>query len=172
MYHIVTQPPQMKLTAPSFSTFSTFTTRLREIRIKSPSAQKAPLCWVVFMHCRDRLSLWEAVKSIKQEIFFENFVWFSILSRGSVVVIMGAFYLHASFPRLAWTYFDRGGVMANCCFAASNWQFRICGFDSRKQAKVITDNGLTKIQIKGLDIGRAYLKGATSIANLNLSETL
>ena len=62
--------------------------------------------------------------------------------------------------------------MANCCFAASNWQFRICGFDSRKQAKVITDNGLTKTQIKRLDIGRAYLKGATSIANLNLSETL
>ena len=61
---------------------------------------------------------------------------------------MGAFYLHASFPRLAWTYFDRGGVMANCCFAASNWQFRICGFDSRKQAKVITDNGLILIRIK------------------------
>mgnify|MGYP001424319511 FL=1 len=63
--------------------------------------------------------------------------------------------------------------MANCCFAASNWQFRICGFDSRKQAKVITDNGLTKIQIKDLDIiGRTYLKGTNSIANLNLSETL
>ena len=38
--------------------------------------------------------------------------------------------------------------MANCCFAASNWQFRICGFDSRKQAKVITDNGLILIRIK------------------------
>ena len=83
-----------------------------------------------------------------RDIFSENFVWFFILPKGSVVVIMGAFYLHASFPRLAWTYFDRGGVMANCCFAASNWQFRICGFDSRKQAKVITDNGLILIRIK------------------------
>ena len=84
-----------------------------------------------------------------RDIFSENFVGFPFsLCRGSVVVIMGAFYLHASFPRLAWTYFDRGGVMANCCFAASNWQFRICGFDSRKQAKVITDNGLILIRIK------------------------
>ena len=94
---------------------------------------------------------WNCIEACKSQsgspllYFYKNwFLWKNFLK----FVVLGTFYLHASFPRLAWTYFDRGGVMANCCFAASNWQFRICGFDSRKQAKVITDNGLSKLSIK------------------------
>ena len=61
--------------------------------------------------------------------------------------------------------------MANCCFAASNWQFRICGFDSRKQAKVITDNGLSKLSIKVWNVRKMKQKQSkVSKGTLNLND--